>query len=68
LTTIIVVAGCLKSEEKDQTSGFPREFDNYPESLLWEKLLFLYHSALGVPTGGILKNRVAAITVAATPP
>jgi hypothetical protein len=39
----------------------PWEFDNYPESSLWGKLLLLHHSALGVPTSGILKNRVASI-------
>jgi hypothetical protein len=39
-----------------------QEFDNYPESPLWGKLLLLHHSALGVPTSGILKNKVVAIT------
>jgi hypothetical protein len=40
-----------------------QEFNNYPESPLWGKLLWLHHSALGVPTSGIFKNRVAAIMV-----
>jgi hypothetical protein len=38
------------------------EFDNYPKSPLWGKLLLLRHSTLGVPTSSILKNRVAAIS------
>jgi hypothetical protein len=39
-----------------------QDFNNYPESPLWGKLLLLHHSALGVPTSGILKNRFDAIS------
>jgi hypothetical protein len=35
---------------------------NNPESPLWQKLLLLRHSALGVPMSRILKSRVAAIS------
>jgi hypothetical protein len=39
----------------------PQDFDNYPKSPLWGNILLLHHSALRVPTNGILKNRVATI-------
>jgi hypothetical protein len=44
----------LKSEEKNQTQ-LPREFDNYPESPLWGKLLLLLDSALGVQQVAFLR-------------
>jgi hypothetical protein len=49
------VAGCLKSEEKEQPRS-SREFDINSELSLWGKLLLMHHSGLGVPTSGILKN------------
>jgi hypothetical protein len=52
----------LEEQKKGINLRLPREFDNNLESPLWEKLLLMHHSALGVPTSGILKNRVAAIT------
>jgi hypothetical protein len=40
----------------------PPEFDNNLKLPLWGKLVLLHHYALGVPTNGILKNRVAAMS------
>jgi hypothetical protein len=53
---LFTVAGYLKSEEKEPTSGFPET------SIITLSHLLLHHSTLGVTTNGILKNRVAAIT------
>jgi hypothetical protein len=51
----------LEERGKGTNLRLSREFDSYPESPLWRKLLLLHHSAPGVPTSGLLKNRVAAI-------
>jgi hypothetical protein len=51
----------FEEKRKETNLRLPREFNNYPESPLWEKLISLHHSALGVPMSGILKNRVAAM-------
>jgi hypothetical protein len=46
----------FKERGRGTNLKLPREFDNYPESPFWGKLLFLHHSALRVPTSGILKD------------
>jgi hypothetical protein len=49
----------FEEQGKGTNFGLSREFDNYPESPLWEKLLLLHHSALKVLMSGIFKNIVA---------
>jgi hypothetical protein len=52
----------LKSEEKESILGFPGSLIIIPSHPYEKNFLLLHHSTLDVPTSGILKNRVVAIS------